>query len=151
SKIGRITTSGSVTEYPSATGPPYWITAGPDGALWFTSNGFDIGRITTSGSTTAFPTPTSSGYPTEITAGPDGALWFTEVSGNNIGRITTPGPGPPASLALAPKTATGTVGTQHCVVATVDDAANSSTPNINIVFSVSGSVNTSGAQTTDAN
>ncbi len=47
SKIGRITTSGSITSYPvpSAGSQPWGITTGPDGALWFTeSNGGNIGR-----------------------------------------------------------------------------------------------------------
>lgn len=37
-KIGRISTSGAITEYPviSAASYPYSITTGPDGALWFT-------------------------------------------------------------------------------------------------------------------
>ena len=35
--IGRITTSGIITEYPVPTANSYlYITAGPDGALWFT-------------------------------------------------------------------------------------------------------------------
>ena len=54
--IGRITTSGVVTNYtdPSIDGPSS-ITTGSDGALWFT-NSFDgsIGRITTSGAVTSF-------------------------------------------------------------------------------------------------
>ena len=67
------------------------ITAGPDGALWFTEHGDnEIGRITTAGAITDSPLPTFSDL-TAITAGPDGALWFTEASANKIGRITTGG------------------------------------------------------------
>src|SRR5689334_16005534 len=53
---------------------PYGITAGPDGALWFT-NSDSIGRITTDGQVTRF---TDAGIvrPYGITAGADGALWF---------------------------------------------------------------------------
>jgi hypothetical protein len=58
---------------------------------------------------------------------------------------------PPASLALSPKTASNTVGTQHCVTATVKDTVGNPTPNITVRFSVTGSVTTSGSQTTDAN
>ena len=57
---------------------PDGITAGPDGALWFTNDGNNsIGRITDRrhGHATS-PTPSISD-PTGITAGPDGALWFT--------------------------------------------------------------------------
>jgi hypothetical protein len=48
-KIGRITTSGSIVEYPLLPSAlPFGITAGPDGALWFTDSGNNsIGRITT--------------------------------------------------------------------------------------------------------
>jgi len=59
-RIGRITTVGIVTRYPVPTADsiPYWIAAGPDGALWFTENGHRgnrIGRITTAGVVTEYP------------------------------------------------------------------------------------------------
>ena len=41
--LGRITTSGSVTEY--AATHPYSIVAGPDGALWYTELTGKIGRL----------------------------------------------------------------------------------------------------------
>ena len=59
-------------------------------------------------------------------------------------------PGNPATLTLAPKTATNTVDAQHCVTATVKDQFGNPTPNIIVRFSVSGSVNTSGSSTTNA-
>jgi virginiamycin B lyase len=80
SEIGRITTSGVVTEYPTPThGYPALITGGPDGALWFTD--FDnntIGRITTTGVITEYPVPTPYAYPNSPAIGPDGNIWFTE-------------------------------------------------------------------------
>ena len=85
-----MTTSGAFTEYPipTAGSNPIGITAGPDGALWFTEGGGNkIGRVTTSGAFTEYPIPTPGSSPQGITAGPDGALWFTEASGNKIGRI----------------------------------------------------------------
>jgi streptogramin lyase len=70
----------------------YGITAGPDGALWFTEyNSNQIGRITTAGAITEYAVPTANGGPYGITAGPDGALWFTEISSGQIGRVTTAG------------------------------------------------------------
>lgn len=47
-KIGRVTTGGSFTEFPvpTAGSVPDQITAGPDGAIWFTMNYSKIGRIT---------------------------------------------------------------------------------------------------------
>jgi virginiamycin B lyase len=99
SVIGRITTTGSITEYttPTNASSPGGITVGPDKALWFTEAcadgqpGNKIGRITTSGSITEYTTPTTQSYPTSIATGPDGALWFTEWCADKIGRITTGG------------------------------------------------------------
>lgn len=96
-KIGRITTTGTITEYPvagvgSELSQLNTITAGPDGALWFTEGyAGKIGRITTEGSITEYAV-LSGDRPGGITAGPDGALWFTSThSGGIIGRITTTG------------------------------------------------------------
>jgi virginiamycin B lyase len=44
SKIGRITTAGTITEFPLTTPQQYGIGLGPDGALWFT-NYTAIGRL----------------------------------------------------------------------------------------------------------
>ena len=82
-----------VTNYtdPRSTSPS-GITAGPDGALWFTNRATDsIGRITTAGAVSNYTGP-SIYAPDGITTGPDGALWFTN-DGNSIGRITTAGVG----------------------------------------------------------
>ena len=90
--IGRITTSGQITEFPppAAESRPVGITAGPDDNLWFTEVGANaIGRITTSGQITEFPLPVAESRPVGITAGPDGNLWFT--AGPMIGRITPSG------------------------------------------------------------
>src|SRR5262249_5507722 len=86
--IGRITTAGVVTEYPitaTRTGVsfPDAITAGPDGALWFTDiNAAAIGRVTTAGVITDDPIPASPHDPYAdiggTRAGRDGALWFTD-------------------------------------------------------------------------
>ncbi len=83
-KIGRISTSGDVTEYPvpTATSNPNGITSGPDGALWFSEKtGNKIGRITTSGAITEYALPTSAANPTSITTGSDGSLWFSDKNG----------------------------------------------------------------------
>jgi streptogramin lyase len=69
-----------------------FITAGPDGNLWFTEQVTGkIGRITPGGVITEYALPVATAQPFGIAAGPDGALWFTEVDGNKIGRITTSG------------------------------------------------------------
>jgi uncharacterized repeat protein (TIGR01451 family) len=93
-KVGKITTSGVVTEYkiPTTSSSPLGITTGPDGNLWFTEgNGNKIGKITTSGVITEYPGSSTYSYPHDITTGPDGNLWFTEQFGSNIGKITTAG------------------------------------------------------------
>jgi streptogramin lyase len=107
-RAGRRRACGSPTTAttPSdASPPPAWspmsaearrrpaggfITAGPDGALWFT----DLSQPTPSvGSPPPAWSPTSphpaSATPSAITTGPDGALWF--INGTSIGRITTGG------------------------------------------------------------
>ena len=110
-QIGRIcvTTAsancpfaGSVTEYPIPTpaSGAQRITAGPDGAMWFTeADAGNIARVCTSisppscpaiGHMNEYPTPTPYSSPTDITTGPDGALWFVEGIGQ-VGRITTGG------------------------------------------------------------
>ncbi len=76
-----------VTSFGNVVSSPAGITAGPDGALWFTNFGGDsIGRITTTGTVTAYR-HTSIDFPEWITAGPDGALWFTNDDGDSIGRL----------------------------------------------------------------
>lgn len=96
--IGRLTTSGQLTEYPlpldNGSGSPFQITVGPDGNLWFVEympeGDGRVGRITTSGGITEFETPGQGGLQW-ITAGPDGALWFTASHSNTIGRISVTG------------------------------------------------------------
>jgi virginiamycin B lyase len=93
-KIGRITTSGVISEFPIPTpeSQPIFITAGPDGALWFGESAANkIGRITTSGTITEFEIPTPGTEPYDIVAGIDGNLYFAEWAGNKIGRVTTSG------------------------------------------------------------
>ena len=87
-----MTTDGVVATFVDLTKMrgTYGITAGPDGAVWFTNYlGSSIGRMSADGTVTAFTDP-SIRYPTGITAGPDGALWFADDSGS-IGRITVDG------------------------------------------------------------
>jgi virginiamycin B lyase len=78
----------AIDEFP-APGNPGGITAGPDGAIWFTEEtGNRIGRMTTGGAIThEIGIPTAGSLPSEITTGPDGLIWFTEFNGNNVGRV----------------------------------------------------------------
>src|SRR5436190_46685 len=82
----------TLTEFPAPSSNPAGITAGPDGALWFTEAGSNqIGRITTGGVVTNEYTLPSGSEPGDIDAGPDGRLWFTEALSSKIGAITTAG------------------------------------------------------------
>ena len=107
-KIGRMTTAGTVSEYPlpTAFAQPRGITAGPDGNLWFTEGPVGkIGKITTAGAITEFTLPANS-YPYAISVGPDGNLWFTQFAYASIGRITTAGVSTVFPLPLAAETLT---------------------------------------------
>jgi len=90
--LGRITTSGVVTEWNLAPyDSPVDVTAGPDGNLWVLQDD-SITKVAPSGAILAeYSLPTSDCYPSAITVGPDGNLWFTETDCNAIGRITMQG------------------------------------------------------------
>ncbi len=85
--------AGYITEYPDpAGGNPFYITAGADGALWFTQRHISqIGRITTAGVISEYKIPTPNSEIKGIVAGPDGNLWFCEFSGGKISKLTTSG------------------------------------------------------------
>lgn len=84
-KIGRITTTGSIKEFPIAMANsfPSGIVNGP-GGLWFTQTETQyVARITTSGVVTEFYVYTGSAANNldgGIALGPDGNLWFTKFS-----------------------------------------------------------------------
>jgi virginiamycin B lyase len=112
SAIGRITTAGVFSDYPTpipGVAPFFGITVGPDGALWFTeTEGCEIGRITTAGILSGYALPYSGRCvpppnTTGITTGPDGALWFLLQNTNQIGRLL-----PPTTTLFVTETGTGT-------------------------------------------
>jgi Mg-chelatase subunit ChlD len=89
--------------------------------------------------------PTTPGaYTCTVTAVVDGTVRAVQT----INATVTPGN--PATLTLAPKTATNVVDATHCVTATVKDAFNNATPGITVRFKVTGAVNTTGSATTNA-
>lgn len=69
---------------PSPNSAPLYITAGPDGNVWFTEAN-KIGRITSSGQITEFAESAS-----QLVTGSDGNLWYA-VGNNQVGRITSSG------------------------------------------------------------
>lgn len=93
-QILRLTTSGAVTQFqlsPAFFAPPYAITKGSDGAVWFTE-GNGIGRITTSGVVTNYPLSPDAGVH-DIVSCPQacisvhGRLWFTEYIADKVGKL----------------------------------------------------------------
>ena len=88
-KIGRITTAGTITEFPSGSSGagPYDIITGPDGAVWFGALiSQSIVRIDRSGAVTFVPIPTASAHPEQLVSDTSANLiWFTESIGHKVG------------------------------------------------------------------
>lgn len=119
--IGRITTSGSVQEFPlpdpdPRAKQPTDIVRGPDNALWFTLAGVDrIGRITTAGVVTEYGGLVPGAEPSDLAVGPDGNIWFTEAGynrGNHIGRID-PATGAVTEFCIRPPSPSRCSGPEH--------------------------------------
>jgi hypothetical protein len=92
-RVGRITPSGTVTEFSAGLSPdavPSFIAPGPDGNLWFTEvSPGRIGRITPTGQMTEFTQGLPNRVLAGITAGPDGSMWASEQGGDRLARVTT--------------------------------------------------------------
>jgi streptogramin lyase len=94
-EILGLRTTGVITHYalpPRAAGAgPEFLTAGPDGFLWFTevTTGYVAKLNVSTGSLWEYPLPYGSNAdPRGITVGSDNNVWFTERFANQIGRIT---------------------------------------------------------------
>jgi streptogramin lyase len=88
--VGRITTSGSATEWAvTHDGGADEIAAGAN-YLWFSETNKNlVGRISTGGVLREFPV---SRHPAGIAVGPDGNLWLAQTEGDgSIARMTTGG------------------------------------------------------------
>ncbi|MGA7704927.1 MAG: hypothetical protein WB998_08540 [Solirubrobacteraceae bacterium] len=96
-KVGKITTSGVVTEYAvPANSEESAIAAGPDGNIWFTrfdrtNNLGKIVKMSTSGSVLGEYTEGENTIASSIVPGKEGNLWFASFDGKRIGKITTSG------------------------------------------------------------
>ncbi|HTA39062.1 MAG TPA: hypothetical protein VK760_08305, partial [Candidatus Acidoferrales bacterium] len=96
-KIGRITTSGTITEI-ATSGTPYSIAAGPQNTIWFTQcSSNQVGQISTSGGTVyESHVPTANAGLFNITSDPHGGYpWFTETLANDIATLRPSGFGIP--------------------------------------------------------
>ena len=93
-RIGRITTSGSITEFPLGAGAsPMDVTTGGDGNIWFTDAGAspNVSRLVPSTHViTPFALPGGSS-PQGITAAADGNVWLAESGAESIARVTPTG------------------------------------------------------------
>lgn len=87
----RVTPQGAISQFPIPGTKHWniWLTAGPDGAVWFTDPGTgQVGRVGLDGVVTQYPVA----YPgDQIVAGRDGALWFNDSQHQKVGRITLSG------------------------------------------------------------
>jgi streptogramin lyase len=90
----------TILEYsiPTAGSEPFELTAGPDGAIWFTEGEgpggttVRVGRVTLDGTVTELELSDGSSVGLRgITNGPDGNLWIVHAFANKIGRLTTEG------------------------------------------------------------
>jgi virginiamycin B lyase len=103
-KIGRITTSGAITEMAVPAGTNAYIeqiVTGPDGALWFVETGAGkLGRIPTTAtpgnpSVTEFPMANPGCVNLSLTSGPLNSLWYVGCSGSlsniTIDQVSTSG------------------------------------------------------------
>lgn len=86
-KIGRITGTGTVTEYSVPGSELQAITTGSDGNVWF-SEGKKIGKMSTTGAILA--EYKVSGAITDMVLGNEGDVWFVSSLGK-IGKVTPTG------------------------------------------------------------
>lgn len=94
--IARMTTTGSITEFPIPTpnANPIGIAVGNDGAIWFAEHDASkFGRITLDGKIVEYRTPTANAGPFGVASLPGacgpghGQIWFTESLANKVARI----------------------------------------------------------------
>ena len=79
-KIGRITTSGQITEFETGSELVESLAAGPDGAIWYSSR-VEVGRLNpSSGRVQKFACAGGGG----MTVGPDAHLWIQSLIGQDI-------------------------------------------------------------------
>jgi virginiamycin B lyase len=123
------------------------IAPGPDGAMWFTQEGFQfetnaLGRITTAGAVKPVAIPSGS-TALALTAGPDGALWYAGfgsgpdglgTGGGRLGRVTATAsteialPGSPFSASAI------VIGPDHALWFTADDRIGRRAPDGTLTF-----------------
>ena len=95
-RIGRITTSGSITESAVVSGTPQieGVAFGADGRLWFAEpfgGTYQIGAMTVPAfSVSLYNIPGSAQF-RDLTLGPDANIWYTDSGNGQLGKIDTSG------------------------------------------------------------
>ncbi len=96
-RVGRITTTGVITEFtlPTPNAGADLIALGPDNSLWFVEDKVNrIGRVTVTGSITEFPLPAGCedvNFDAGIAWAPNHKLFFTCPLTNQIGKMAISG------------------------------------------------------------
>lgn len=85
--LAKMTTSGTVTEYPIEKSGPAGIMSGVGGKVWFAGIYNVVGNMTTTGTVTEYPT--AKGNVVDVAA-VGGKAWFTATSGM-VGSVTKVG------------------------------------------------------------
>lgn len=99
--IGKMTTAGVASQYPTQADFMSGLAAGPDGNVWFNERDmFSVAKITPAGAVTSYlvPGPPAGEDPIGIVAGPDGNMWVTDESSNIVWKVTTGGTFTPFNL-----------------------------------------------------
>jgi virginiamycin B lyase len=96
-RVGRITMTGDVREFPMPEGgpSPVNIAVGPDRNIWYT-RGAALGRVTPDGAITEFPIGADGSRAVGLSAGSDrqpperltNRLWFADGGGNRIAYLS---------------------------------------------------------------
>jgi hypothetical protein len=150
-------------------GTTFTVNAGANLSFTVQASDADTGDVVTlnvaglpPGATMSPPLPTSGNPVTSTfswtpTAAQQGTyvVTFSATDRTNLQalcsfQIVVTGVGPPATVVLDPPTDTNPAGEQHCVTATVRDAAGNPTPGVTVRFSVSGANTAAGSSTTNA-
>jgi len=94
--VGRMSTTGQVTEYTNGLNDIYALAPGADGNVWFGDDDGLVGNISTTGTVTFAATyntgcgPYLCSYTNFMVPGPDGNVWFSD-DGGYVGMVTTSG------------------------------------------------------------
>ncbi len=93
-RIGRISSTGQVSEFDVAHIASSGMAVGEDGDVWFSSGPHSIVRRATSGKTTEYTVPSFSGYSPlieNIEPSRDGGIWFSDLDTAKIVHLTPDG------------------------------------------------------------